>query len=92
MDSDRAREPADRPPSTPLGEAVPSRAALTELARGFLILNDRDTGRAARFALSFLREHTGAELESLVSHRPRLPSARRPVLGGVPWWADSVER
>lgn len=84
MDAHRAREPAVRPPGNPLGEAVPSRAALTELARGFLILNDRDPGRAARFAVSFLREHTGGELETQPAHRPHLPSARRPVSRGTP--------
>ena len=79
MGSPRSREPSVRPLPALLGEAVPSRAALTELARGFLILNDRDPGRAARFAASFLKEHTGGDLEFPVSQRPHLPSARRPV-------------
>ncbi len=40
----------------PVEEVVPTRSVLTELARGFLLTRDRDPGRAARFATTFLKE------------------------------------
>ncbi len=75
--------PRETPSSHPTGVAgglvpsiVPSRAVLTELARGFLILNERDRGRAAQFASTFLREQSGPRDDD-VPVRPRLPAVRR---------------
>ncbi len=41
-------------------DIIPARAVLTELARGFLLVRDKDPERAARFAATFLRERVGA--------------------------------
>ena len=40
-------------------EVVPARAVLTELARGFLLVQSSDPEHAVRFAAGFLREQTG---------------------------------
>jgi hypothetical protein len=44
-------------PDDGVEEVVPARAVLTELARGFLLVREKDRERAVRFALTFLREH-----------------------------------
>ncbi|HYK94121.1 MAG TPA: hypothetical protein VEY07_08805 [Thermoplasmata archaeon] len=71
------REPrrAAQLPLEPLEAVVPPRAVLTELARGFLLLHERDPTRASQFAATFLREQAGHPLEPPV--RPSLPSVRR---------------
>lgn len=38
---------------------VPTRAVLTELARGFLLVHESNPERARRFAETFLKEQTG---------------------------------
>ncbi|MGP8074513.1 MAG: hypothetical protein ACLQD9_08095 [Thermoplasmata archaeon] len=64
MDSRPAADPR-RPSGSEDMEAIhdiiPARAVLTELARGFLLVRDKDPKRAARFAATFLRERVGAE-------------------------------
>ncbi len=54
----------------PLEAIVPSRAVLTELARGFLLLHERDPDRASRFAATFLREQVGSEPEAPLGPHP----------------------
>ena len=78
--------PLRAPPSLePLEEIVPPRAVLTELARGFLLLHDRDPGRASEFARTFLRERAGHATPG--RERPRLPAVRR---GSSVWGADDL--
>jgi len=52
-------------------EVVPARAVLTELARGFLLVQESDPAQAVRFAATFLRERAGrhppAHVESVHS-------------------------
>ncbi|HTT34447.1 MAG TPA: hypothetical protein VLX64_04505 [Thermoplasmata archaeon] len=80
MESRERPRPA---PGAPIDAIVPSRAVLTELARGFLIVNGRDPGRAAKFASTFLREHANPDRESAA--RPHLPAVRRgPHVWGLP--------
>lgn len=75
--------PAGPPPALePIPEVVPSRAVLTELARGFLLLHDRDPTRASEFARTFLREQVGRTPTG--SERPHLPAVRR----GSSVWGD----
>ncbi len=69
----------------PLESVVPSRAVLTELARGFLLLHERDPGRASQFAATFLREQAGTSSNEaqgphppFVGRAPRLGPAARP--------------
>lgn len=62
-------------PLEPLTSVVPPRAVLTELARGFLLLHERDPTRASQFAATFLREQAGHPHTETV--RPALPSVRR---------------
>ncbi|HTT25775.1 MAG TPA: hypothetical protein VMH90_02275 [Thermoplasmata archaeon] len=58
-----------RPDPLPLQEVVPARAVLTELARGFLLVQNSDPVHAARFARSFLKEQAGPTV------LPRAPPA-----------------
>jgi hypothetical protein len=64
-----------------IAEIVPARAVLTELARGFLMVNAGDPERAKQFASSFLREQVGRPGAGRV-----VPPSRRPGLrpGGAP--------
>ena len=71
----------------PLPQVVPARAVLTELARGFLLLHERDPARASQFAATFLRERAGRTPEEPV--RPHLPSVRR---SSAVWAGDRAER
>lgn len=73
--SGEAVDPDGEPPVDPLRAVVPSRAVLTELARGFLLLHERDPSRASRFAATFVREQAGPRDEGPI--RPRLPSVHR---------------
>jgi hypothetical protein len=54
-DDQRAREPDERT----VEEVVPARAVLTELARGFLLVQASNPERARQFATTFLRERAG---------------------------------
>jgi hypothetical protein len=70
--------------SLPLEEVVPPRAVLTELARGFLMVNDVDPDSAKRFALTFLKERSGAPPPPpKVVPAERLASVRRGVASAL---------
>ena len=56
---------------------VPPRVVLTELCRGFLLVNDLDRKRAARFAQGFLRERAGTPPERPLAGVPYFPARRR---------------
>jgi hypothetical protein len=58
MEPGRSRRTDDHPEGS-IAEIVPERAVLTELARGFLLMNEADPDRARRFAQTFLREQAG---------------------------------
>lgn len=70
--SGRPREPDEKE----LLEVVPTRAVLTELARGFLLVRDSNPDGAVRFAATFLREQAGAERPARVEAVPKLTLAR----------------
>ncbi|HXW66850.1 MAG TPA: hypothetical protein VEL82_03085 [Thermoplasmata archaeon] len=68
-----AREKADREKTglEAIREVVPGRAVLTELARGFLLVQESNRERAVQFAATFLRECTGtAPPERIEGTRP----------------------
>jgi hypothetical protein len=68
----------------PLEEVIPPRAVLTELARGFLMVNDVDPESARRFALTFLRERAGpAPTPPKVLPAERLASVRRGIASAL---------
>jgi hypothetical protein len=70
MDRTPEQRRRGRVPSEPLsGGGVPERAALTELARGFLLSSSSDRDQATRFAATFLREVHGS---------PKTPQALPP--------------
>jgi hypothetical protein len=56
-------------------EIIPARAVLTELARGFLLVRDKDPERAARFAATFLRERVGVEPPATARKAAVIPPA-----------------
>ncbi|MCI4369180.1 MAG: hypothetical protein L3K09_06430 [Thermoplasmata archaeon] len=58
-------------------KVVPPRAVLTELCRGFLLVNEVDRERATRFAKGFLRERAGEPAPRPVVGVPHLPTMRR---------------
>jgi hypothetical protein len=58
MASPPDRRPRDEP-TRELQEIVPARAVLTELARGFLLVQATNPGRALQFATTFVRECSG---------------------------------
>jgi len=70
--SGRPREPDEKE----LLEVVPTRAVLTELARGFLLVRDSNPDGAVRFAATFLRERAGGERAPRVETVPKLTIAR----------------
>ncbi len=57
-------------------EVVPPRAVLTELARGFLLVNDTNPARALRFAETFLKEQSGRAAPARVEALPKVTLAR----------------
>ncbi len=77
--------PTERRPTAaylelPLGEVVPARAVLTELARGFLLTASQDPERAKRFASSFLREQQAVKPSpGRIVPLNRQPAVRRGV-------------
>jgi hypothetical protein len=76
-------EGAPDPEIESLRTLVPGRAVLTELARGFLLVQDSNPGRAVRFAEGFLRECAVREAETrLDSSLPVTPARRR--MGRLP--------
>ena len=70
-------------------EVVPERAVLTELARGFLLVHEKDREQAVQFAAGFLRERAGRSTASRVEPVNRVTMARL-ALGRFPQGA--VER
>jgi hypothetical protein len=56
--------------------AVPGRAVLTELARGFLLVHESNPNRAVRFAETFLRECTNEAEPTSSEPVPRVTAAR----------------
>jgi hypothetical protein len=70
-------------------EVVPARAVLTELARGFLLVQGSDPERAVQFATTFLRERAGRTPPTRVESVNRVTMARL-TLGRFPQGA--VER
>ena len=82
--------PPDEPPPEgfeaeveEIREIVPSRAVLTELARGFLLVHETNTTRAVQFALTFLREQTGRAATAKAGSVPTVTQAQR-SLGRLP--------
>jgi hypothetical protein len=68
----------------PLDEVVPARAVLTELARGFLMVNEKDPEHARRFAQTFLRERAGPPSPpARVAPAERLAFVRRGVTSAL---------
>jgi hypothetical protein len=68
----------------PLEEVIPPRAVLTELARGFLMVHEVNPESARRFALTFLKEHSGAPPPPpKVVPAERLASVRRGVVSAL---------
>ncbi len=63
--------------------AVPARAVLTELARGFLLVHESNPDRAVRFATTFLREF-GATASTEPAGRETAPTLARRQLGRLP--------
>jgi hypothetical protein len=76
-------EPAPDPEVESLRSVVPGRAVLTELARGFLLLQDSNPGRAVRFAEGFLKECAQLTAESRMDASRPVTAARR-QLGRLP--------
>jgi len=70
-------------------EVVPARAVLTELARGFLLVQETDPAQAVRFAVTFLKERAGRPPPTRVESVHRVTMARL-ALGRFPQGA--VER
>jgi hypothetical protein len=70
-------------------EVVPARAVLTELARGFLLVQETDPAQAVRFAVTFLKERAGRTPPTRVESVHRVTMARL-ALGRFPQGA--VER
>jgi hypothetical protein len=70
-------------PERPVEEVVPARAVLTELARGFLMVNESDREQAARFARSFLRERLGPPPAGRLVPSEMLPAVRRGVAAAL---------
>jgi hypothetical protein len=63
-------------PSEEFRAAVPARAVLTELARGFLLVHQSNPDRAVRFAETFLRECAGGSVPTSAEPIPRVTAAR----------------
>jgi hypothetical protein len=57
-------------------EIVPTRAVLTELARGFLLVRDSNPDSAVRFAATFLKERAGEARPERVETVPKITLAR----------------
>jgi hypothetical protein len=70
-------------------EVVPERAVLTELARGFLLVQQSDRNQAVLFAATFLKERAGRPSPGRVESVHRVTMARL-SLGRFPQGA--VER
>lgn len=74
---------APAPGTRPLADVVPPRAVLTELARGFLLLQNGDPERAKQFASSFLREREGRPTPGRIVPVNRRPAVRRGIAAAL---------
>jgi hypothetical protein len=79
---------ASSPPPAPADDpdeerVVPARAVLTELARGFLLVQESNPARARQFALTFLKEHATPTDVGRAEVGEHVTSARR-ALGRYP--------
>lgn len=72
-----------------LREVVPTRAVLTELARGFLLVRENDRARAVRFAATFLHERAEPSRHPVPEAYPAVTGAQQ-LLGRSP--RGAVER
>ena len=86
---DRERAASFDPEVEEIEEVVPARAVLTELARGFLLVQQTDPEQAVRFATTFLKERAGRPAPTRVEPINRVTMARL-SLGRFPQGA--VER
>jgi hypothetical protein len=73
-------------------EVVPARAVLTELARGFLLVQESNPDRARQFAATFLREKSGGSPPARVEPVSKVTIARlslgrypRGAVEPLPW-------
>lgn len=88
---DPGGRPIRRPETSPtdrIAEIVPARAVLTELARGFLMVQAGDPTRAKEFAATFLKEQAGRSGPGRI-----VPVSRRPIVRGgprSPAWDDAA--
>jgi len=83
MDGPPARGPPREADEKSLEEVVPARAVLTELARGFLLVQESNPDRARVFAQTFLREREGAAPEGRTEPVRKVTLARL-ALGRTP--------
>lgn len=75
-------DPPEDEETEEIRSVVPARAVLTELARGFLLLQESSPERAVRFAASFLRERSGTAVGPPPALAPVTPA--RLALGRLP--------
>jgi hypothetical protein len=83
MDDPAARRVPRKADERPLEEIVPARAVLTELARGFLLVQESNPDRARAFAKTFLQEREGAMSEVRTEPLRKVTLARL-ALGRAP--------
>jgi hypothetical protein len=76
MDGLPARGPPRAADEKTIDEVVPARAVLTELARGFLLVQESNPDRARAFAQTFLRERAGAAPEGRIEPVRKVTLAR----------------
>ena len=84
-----ANDPASLQAGDVAQGAIPARAVLTELARGFLLVRENDRERAVRFAATFLRERSAKLVRTEPVAYPAVPLGQR-ALGRFP--RGAVER
>ena len=63
----------------PLAEIVPARAVLTELARGFLLVQQSNPEHAREFARTFLKERSAPTAPTRILPTSELARVRRGV-------------
>jgi hypothetical protein len=83
MDDPPPREPPREADEKSFEEIVPARAVLTELARGFLLVQESNPDRARAFAQTFLRERAGGSPEARTPPFRKVTLARL-ALGRTP--------
>jgi hypothetical protein len=83
MDGETGANSPRAPDERTLSEVVPARAVLTELARGFLLVQESNPDRARAFAKTFLQEREGASSEVRIEPVRKVTLARL-ALGRTP--------